>query len=185
MSFNNIKTRMQAERGFTIVELLIVIVVIAILAAITIVSFNGVTGRANSANARTNAETVQKVAEAYNADMGAYPTVAQILATWTPVNGGTQSSQLPSALNLAATAAAGVLSGPGIADAGTAAKCTSTSTTATCLNSTYGTKVVLFTNKGTTGDCIGYFDFASGTTFWVYAGNASTVTYGSSVITCS
>lgn len=36
-------------RGFTIVELLIVIVVIGILAAITIVAFNGVTQKANSA----------------------------------------------------------------------------------------------------------------------------------------
>ncbi|MDB5180010.1 MAG: hypothetical protein JWN12_642 [Candidatus Saccharibacteria bacterium] len=34
------------SRGFTIVELLIVIVVIGILAAITIIAFNGVTGRA-------------------------------------------------------------------------------------------------------------------------------------------
>lgn len=35
-----------ASRGFTIVELLIVVVVIAILAAITIVSYNGITARA-------------------------------------------------------------------------------------------------------------------------------------------
>jgi len=37
------------RRGFTIVELLIVIVVIAILAAITVVAYNGVKERANSA----------------------------------------------------------------------------------------------------------------------------------------
>lgn len=40
---------MQHRRGFTIVELLIVIVVIAILAAITIVAYNGVQARSQAA----------------------------------------------------------------------------------------------------------------------------------------
>ena len=40
MTLNNIKT-MKKDRGFTIVELLIVIVVIAILAAIIIVAYQG------------------------------------------------------------------------------------------------------------------------------------------------
>ncbi|MCB8045019.1 prepilin-type N-terminal cleavage/methylation domain-containing protein [Microbacterium oxydans] len=35
-----------AQRGFTIVELMIVVVVIAILAAITIVAYNGIQKRA-------------------------------------------------------------------------------------------------------------------------------------------
>lgn len=68
MSFNNIKTKAQSERGFTIVELLIVIVVIGILAAITIVSFNGVTARANATSAKAAASSALKKAEAYNAD---------------------------------------------------------------------------------------------------------------------
>ena len=75
MSFikNNIKS--SSERGFTIVELLIVIVVIGILAAITIVSFNGVTAKANTTNAKAMASSLAKKAEAYNAEKNNYPTL--------------------------------------------------------------------------------------------------------------
>lgn len=73
MSLNNIKTKLQAERGFTIVELLIVIVVIGILAAITIVSYNGVTARANTTSAKAAASAAIKKAEAYNAETNGYP----------------------------------------------------------------------------------------------------------------
>jgi len=81
MSFNNIKTKLRSEKGFTIVELLIVIVVIGILAAITIVSFNGVTARANTTSAKSAASAVIKKAEAYNAEKARYPITAAELTT--------------------------------------------------------------------------------------------------------
>jgi prepilin-type N-terminal cleavage/methylation domain-containing protein len=72
MSLMNIKNT-KNEKGFTIVELLIVIVVIGILAAITIVAYNGVQSRARNSAAMSAAENVAKKLEAFNAATGAYP----------------------------------------------------------------------------------------------------------------
>jgi prepilin-type N-terminal cleavage/methylation domain-containing protein len=58
------------ERGFTIVELLIVIVVIGILAAITIVAYNGVQNRARTTTNQANAGELRDKAEVYAADTG-------------------------------------------------------------------------------------------------------------------
>ena len=78
MSLNRIQSKLQGSRGFTIVELLIVIVVIGILAAITIVAYNGVTARANTAASETAAGNFAKKAEVYQADSGnnRYPVVS-------------------------------------------------------------------------------------------------------------
>ena len=54
---------MNKSRGFTIVELLIVIVVIAILAAITIVAFNGIQERSQVARAQSDMSNMQKLVE--------------------------------------------------------------------------------------------------------------------------
>ena len=52
-------------RGFTIVELLIVIVVIAILAAITIVSYNGITSQARESVKKSDIATWKRKSEIY------------------------------------------------------------------------------------------------------------------------
>lgn len=65
--------RAKSQKGFTIVELLIVIVVIAILAAISIVAFTGVQQRARDTQRAANAKTVSDAFSAYNADKGYWP----------------------------------------------------------------------------------------------------------------
>lgn len=55
-------------KGFTIVELLIVVVVIAILATITVVAYNGIRDRANDSAARAALVNATKKLEAYRYD---------------------------------------------------------------------------------------------------------------------
>lgn len=51
---------MHKQKGFTIVELLIVIVVIGVLAAITIVAFNGIQGRARDSQRKSDLSAIAK-----------------------------------------------------------------------------------------------------------------------------
>lgn len=61
-------------RGFTIVELLIVIVVIAILAAIVIVAYQGIQNKANTAAAQSASNTIAKLLTNNYTLNGTYPT---------------------------------------------------------------------------------------------------------------
>lgn len=65
-------------KGFTIVELLIVIVVIGILAAITVVSYTGISQRAKTARSLSTAEQVKTKATVWNTLLGSYPDLAQL-----------------------------------------------------------------------------------------------------------
>ncbi len=76
------------HRGFTIVELLIVIVVIAILAAITIVAFNGVQQRARDAKRQSDVKTIAKALELYYTEKGAYPNATNYTPGSTTINSG-------------------------------------------------------------------------------------------------
>lgn len=90
---------MKSEKGFTIVELLIVIVIIGILAAIVIVAYTGITTRANDSNSKANAVSIQKVGEAVNAESGSYPW-GSTTATLTTAFNSAPSTILPSGVTL-------------------------------------------------------------------------------------
>ena len=61
------------NKGFTLVELLIVIVIIGILVAISIVAYNGITEKARFATMRSDLSSLNKAIQLYYADNGHYP----------------------------------------------------------------------------------------------------------------
>ena len=67
------------HKGFTIVELLIVIVVIAVLAAITVVAYDGIQARARDSRIRSDLANVRRLVEAYYAENGSYPVTSSSL----------------------------------------------------------------------------------------------------------
>ncbi len=61
-------------RGFTIVEVLIVVVVIAILAAVTVVAYNGITASAKESALRSDLSTAAKRLNVEKVESGSFPS---------------------------------------------------------------------------------------------------------------
>lgn len=78
---------MQFKRGFTIVELLIVIVVIAILAAISIVAYNGIQTRAKNTKTINATSVWIKAIKLFNAEKDSWPTSTSCLGSSTTYQG--------------------------------------------------------------------------------------------------
>lgn len=91
---------MRSHKGFTIVELLIVIVVIGILAALVIVAYQGVQNRANDAAIQSDLTNTAKKLQIYQLDNNAYPTGA----TWQTLEPALQAANLKFSKSAYATA---------------------------------------------------------------------------------
>lgn len=66
------------SKGFTIVELLIVIVVIGILATLVIVTFTGIKEKARDSKRKNDINAIAAALETYNSDKNTYPTLAHL-----------------------------------------------------------------------------------------------------------
>ena len=66
------------SKGFTIVELLIVIVIIGILAAISIVAYNGVMTKSRDSERKSDARNIANAASAWKAEKDTWPTVLEL-----------------------------------------------------------------------------------------------------------
>ena len=73
--------KLASTRGFTIVELLIVIVVIGVLAGITIVAYNGIQNRAYTSAAKQSLRDSFNKIQEYKTINGAFPANETDLAT--------------------------------------------------------------------------------------------------------
>jgi len=137
----------QADQGFTLVELLIVIVILGILATVTVFAVRGITDKGQTSACNTDKATLQTATESYFAQFGG----TTIASTSTTVPTG-----IPAAANAVVAAPANVTWTPG-ADPG------STLVAAGFLRSTptnffVGTDGVLYYNNakcGTVGTVAG------------------------------
>jgi general secretion pathway protein G len=82
------------EGGFTLIELLIVIVILGILAAIVVFAVQNLTGSTAKSSCGADQKTVESAAEAYKAQLGAYPGGA-LNTGWAVGTAGTVTAGYP------------------------------------------------------------------------------------------
>jgi type IV pilus assembly protein PilA len=67
-----LRKRIESEKGFTLIEMLIVIIILGILLAIAVPAYLKFKDRANNAAAQANIRSLIPAVEAYNADNNGY-----------------------------------------------------------------------------------------------------------------
>lgn len=71
-------TKQLKNRGFTLVELLIVIVIIAILTVISLIAYNGIQNQARTTTAESSAKTLADKVQIYFTNESDYPKPADL-----------------------------------------------------------------------------------------------------------
>ncbi len=66
------------KKGFTLVELLIVVSIIGVLTTLLMANFIGVRQRARDAQRKSDLRQIQSALELYRADQGSYPTTSSL-----------------------------------------------------------------------------------------------------------
>ena len=67
-----LRKRIESEKGFTLIEMLIVIIILGILIAIAVPAYLGFRERAHDASAKSNVRAAVPAVEAYGADNDGY-----------------------------------------------------------------------------------------------------------------
>jgi general secretion pathway protein G len=76
-----LRRRLSGERGFTLVELLVVIAMITILAAMAVVQYRNSVQRTQEATLKTNLFRMRDAIDQYYADKGKYPSSLDTLVS--------------------------------------------------------------------------------------------------------
>ena len=102
--------RQRAGRGFSLLELIVVVSIMGILAAIAMPNLIQTPRRAREAVLKTNLRTLRQVIDQHYGDKGSYPATLDILAEWGLVyDDGGDGEELDLGDPLAAGAEAGII----------------------------------------------------------------------------
>jgi type IV pilus assembly protein PilA len=150
-----LQERRQDEKGFTLIELMVVVLIMGILMAIAIPTFLSTQGSANDSGAKSNATNVLTSEKAYYEDNQVYLDAGSV------ANGSTLDPNMPWSANGAAPTVKNTV----VADVGSVSATTGafTASTATVAAPQATGQAVIIMDLSKSGDCFYTYDNEGGT----------------------